>query len=476
MKKPLEKNRVGFFYRRLLSVVAINILPLLVLSGLLYSNIIVDYKSNLEALMRNQVILLASASESALLFDDNEAGARLLSTLERNAAIRYAQIYNDDMQLFAEYKHDGEIVDAIVGDFDEDVFFKNNNIYLNYQVVKNGEYLGVIVMSANTKGLAAQKRNLLLVSFLILFGSFILASLLNWKLQQRLNMPIRDLTGLVSYVSKHKRYHKRLDVDPNNEFGELIAGVNSILSTVELHESERKEAAAQIIQASKLATLGEMATSVAHELNQPLNVIRMAAGNVRRKISNGTVDPEYLSSKLERIEGQTARAATIIDHMRMFGREAKENPEPVDPRKVVMNALELMGEQLKLAGIEVLTEFAEDCPSIMGHTIQLEQVLLSFLTNARDAIVERDGQAKITLRVFSDDEGVHIISEDTGGGIPEDVLPRIFEPFYTTKEMGKGTGLGLSVGYGIIRDMNGSIDAENIDEGARFTIILPGVS
>jgi C4-dicarboxylate-specific signal transduction histidine kinase len=103
----------------------------------------------------------------------------------------------------------------------------------------------------------------------------------------------------------------------------------------------------------------------------------------------------------------------------------------------------------------------------------LEQVVLNLLTNARDAIVEREGQAKITLRVFSDDEGVYITSDDAGGGIPEDALPRIFEPFYTTKEMGKGTGLGLSVGYGIIRDMDGSIEAENIDDGARFTIALP---
>ncbi|MFT5484959.1 MAG: PAS domain S-box-containing protein, partial [Halieaceae bacterium] len=91
-------------------------------------------------------------------------------------------------------------------------------------------------------------------------------------------------------------------------------------------ERERKVAAAQIIQASKLATLGEMSTSVAHELNQPLNVIRMAAGNSRRKIANGTADPEYLNDKLERIEDQTARAAAIIDHMRMFGREATEHP------------------------------------------------------------------------------------------------------------------------------------------------------
>jgi C4-dicarboxylate-specific signal transduction histidine kinase len=255
--------------------------------------------------------------------------------------------------------------------------------------------------------------------------------------------------------------------------GQDITELNKVRAE---QENEREAATAQIIQASKLATLGEMATSVAHELNQPLNAIRMAAGNSRRKISNGTADSEYLNGKLNRIEEQTARAAAIIDHMRMFGRKAEEDPAEVDPRKVVTNALGLMGEQLRLAGIELVTELADDCPSVLGHTIQLEQVILNLLTNARDAIVERDGQAKITLRVFSNDEGVHITSEDTGGGIPEDVLPRIFEPFYTTKEMGKGTGLGLSVGYGIIRDMDGSIDAENIDDGARVTITLPSVS
>jgi C4-dicarboxylate-specific signal transduction histidine kinase len=159
----------------------------------------------------------------------------------------------------------------------------------------------------------------------------------------------------------------------------------------------------------------------------------------------------------------------------MFGREVKEHPKPIDPRNVVSNALDLMGEQLRLAGIEIVTELAEDCPSILGHTIELEQVILNLLTNASDAMAESDGEMRVILRVFKDDKGVHITSEDSGGGIPEDVLPRIFEPFYTTKEIGKGTGLGLSVSYGIIREMNGTIVAENTGDGARFTITLPAV-
>ena len=255
--------------------------------------------------------------------------------------------------------------------------------------------------------------------------------------------------------------------------GQDITELNKVRAE---QEKERKESAAQIIQASKLATLGEMATSVAHELNQPLSIIRMAAENSRRKMSKENVAVEYLTDKLQRIEEQTARAAAIIDHMRMFGREATEEPALIDPRNVVTNALDLMGEQLRLAGIEVVTEFPEDSPCVLGHIIQMEQVVINLLTNARDAMSEKGTASTIILRIFSDPKNIHIISEDTGGGIAQNALTRIFEPFYTTKEMGKGTGLGLSVGYGIIRDMKGTITAENINDGARFTITLPLVS
>jgi PAS domain S-box-containing protein len=283
------------------------------------------------------------------------------------------------------------------------------------------------------------------------------------------------------------QYGDRVDVLLNsttrrNASGQIVGVVGVGQDITELNkvrveqESERKEATAQIIQTSKLATLGEMATSVAHELNQPLNVIRMAAGNIQRKMSKGLADPEYLTNKLIRIEDQTTRAAAIIDHMRMFGRKAKEKPESIDPRKVVTNALDLMGEQLRLAEIKIETAFPDDCSSVLGHTIQLEQVILNLLRNSMDAMAEKGGGAKIILRVFEDDKGVYITSEDTGGGIPEDILLRIFEPFYTSKEMGKGTGLGLSVSYGIVRDMNGTVVGENIGEGARFTITLPRLS
>jgi C4-dicarboxylate-specific signal transduction histidine kinase len=110
---------------------------------------------------------------------------------------------------------------------------------------------------------------------------------------------------------------------------------------------------------------------------------------------------------------------------------------------------------------------------VMGHTIQMEQVILNLLANARDAMKDNISGSRITLSITEKDGMITISSQDTGGGIPEHILSRIFEPFFTTKEMGKGTGLGLSVSYGIILEMGGTIIAENITDGAKFSIALP---
>ncbi len=235
----------------------------------------------------------------------------------------------------------------------------------------------------------------------------------------------------------------------------------------------QKSAQLQLIQASKLATLGEMSTSVAHELNQPLAIIRMASGNLRRKLSRGDFDAEELLDKLVKIEAQTARAASIIDHMRMFGREPSESFTPIDVRQAIRDALGLVGEQLRLSEIELATDFPEHCPAVLAHPIQFEQVILNIVTNAIHVIAESGVPGRIRVSVKTDRSRVNVTIDDNGGGIPEKSLPRLFDPFFTTKDPGKGTGLGLAVSYGIVRDMRGTITATNTEAGARFTVSVP---
>ena len=243
--------------------------------------------------------------------------------------------------------------------------------------------------------------------------------------------------------------------------------------------TERQQARAQLIQADKLATLCEMATGIAHELNQPLTVIKMAADISIERIEEGQFDPEYVLGKFERISTQIDRAAAIIDHMRILGRRSGEQTEEIDVPKVVLSALRLTDTQLRLCNIEVETKFPERCPKVLGQMVQLEQVVLNLLGNARDAIEANrpsprvPGNITLIVEDAGPQDGIKLIVRDTGGGIPADVLPRVFEPFFTTKTTGKVTGLGLSISYGIITEMGGVIEVANADDGAEVTVSLP---
>ncbi len=235
----------------------------------------------------------------------------------------------------------------------------------------------------------------------------------------------------------------------------------------------------QLIQASKMATLGEMATGVAHELNQPLSVIKTAGSFIKRKVNKGeAIKENILKTMAEEIDGHVDRASKIISHMREFGRKSEVKKEPVQVNAALHRAYDIFSQQLKLREIEVVWDLGNDLPPILADANRLEQVFINLLINARDAIEEhckQNGQRgkneKIFLKTSSQNGMVVVEVKDTGGGIPRSVLDKIFEPFFTTKEVGKGTGLGLSISYGIVQDYNGTIKAET-EEGVGSSFII----
>ena len=235
----------------------------------------------------------------------------------------------------------------------------------------------------------------------------------------------------------------------------------------------QKQTSAQLIQAAKLATLGEMSTGMAHELNQPLNVIALAASNLRFTIKKGNGTSENTLSKLDRIESAVHRAASIIDHMRAYGRLAGEGMSEVNVGEICAGACNLVGEQLKLANISLINQVLDETLWVEGNAIQLEQVLINLINNAKDAIKSGAEKGMVTLDAELIDDRILLRVTDTGGGIPSHVLPHIFEPFFTTKPVGKGTGLGGSISYGIVREMQGDMWVENVPGGAQITISLP---
>ena len=249
--------------------------------------------------------------------------------------------------------------------------------------------------------------------------------------------------------------------------------------------TNRLETEQQLIQASKMATLGEMSTSVAHELNQPMTVIQTISDLLVRKVRKGQcVDQATLAEMAEGIGRHIARATGIINHMREFGRKADRHVAAVDLGVVLHRTFELFSQQLKLRNITVAFDIPEGLPPVAAQANPLEQVFMNLLLNARDAVDEcygpnsRPGDKRIAiaagLETSGDRQFVTASIADNGSGIAPELLGRIFEPFFTTKEVGKGTGLGLSISYGIIKDYGGDIVAAAGPEGgARFTIRLP---
>jgi histidine kinase len=248
--------------------------------------------------------------------------------------------------------------------------------------------------------------------------------------------------------------------------------------------TKRLEAEQQLIQASKMATLGEMATGIAHELNQPLSVIKTASSFCLKKLLQGQpLKDEVLQTLVEKVDTNADRATKIIHHMRQFARKAETVLSQVHLHTVLESAFDIFSQQLKVRGIEVVWKTASDLPKIMADPGRLEQVFINLLINARDAITAKAPPPPgefVTERIFittrlEADRG-RVVCEicDTGVGLPEGMAERLFEPFFTTKEPGKGTGLGLSISYGIVKECGGTIWARP-DEvgGACFVLEFP---
>lgn len=240
----------------------------------------------------------------------------------------------------------------------------------------------------------------------------------------------------------------------------------------------------QLIQAGKMATLGVMATAIAHELNQPLSVMKTASSFIAKKIRQGEqIREEILKAMAEEIDGNVDRASGIICHLLEFGRKSEVKGEMVDINDAVNRSLALFLQQLRHRDIDVEKDLQPDLPPVFANTNRLEQVFINLLVNARDAIQDKfekslqTPEKKIYIRTGLIDGKVRVEVADTGIGIPRQLLEKIFEPFFTTKRVGTGTGLGLSISCGIVQDYDGTLEVETLEnEGSNFIVTFPAAT
>jgi len=237
----------------------------------------------------------------------------------------------------------------------------------------------------------------------------------------------------------------------------------------------REQLQLQLLHASKLASVGELATGVAHEINNPLAIVIATSGVIRDMLNpefNLDASPENILKELDTIDAAVYRARTITRQLLDYGRK---NP----PRPVACNLNRLLDDVMsgfkqrafEVQNIEIKKQYDPELPDIVADPDQIRQIFLNLINNAGDAISE---SGTITITTIRDGEQVRATVTDTGRGMTGEQMKKIFEPFYTTKEPGKGTGLGLSVSLGIVKSMGGAIDVQSLPgAGSSFTVSLP---
>lgn len=251
-----------------------------------------------------------------------------------------------------------------------------------------------------------------------------------------------------------------------------------IVATTDITEMVEKDN--QLIQFSKLKTLGEMAAGIAHELNQPLNAIKMGSEFLEMMIEEDRkVLSQDLMTVVSEVSRQVDRASDIITRLRDFGRKSDFTRERISLNLPVSNVLKILGRQLELQNIAVDLDLDPDPPIILVHSNRVEQVIFNLLTNARDALNQKaelhpELDRRIRIRTFHQDNCAVATVADNGTGIPEVVQKRIFDAFFTTKEMGEGMGMGLSISNSIVGNYGGRIEVLSREgQGTTFTLSFP---
>ena len=262
----------------------------------------------------------------------------------------------------------------------------------------------------------------------------------------------------------------------------LIASIfitKHLIGLIKKRDVETDQLNRQLLQAGKLASVGELSAGVAHEINNPLAIIlteRQILLDIMEQMQ--TLDENFrkdLSASLSQIDTQVQRCKRITHNLLRFSRRTTSIIETVDLNVFIKEVVELMEREARTSGIKFITNFEEGLPAVLSDPSQLQQVFLNIITNAIDAHDAKPyGTIHITTLSDEGKEGVTIIFEDTGTGITKENLDRIFDPFFTTKPVGKGTGLGLSICYSIIRNLGGQIGVQSeLGKGTQFSILLP---
>lgn len=344
-------------------------------------------------------------------------------------------------------------------------FVVNENYITRYEPLRNhaGEIIGILYVGARQSAffrlLDEVGRSITLTAIVMVLFTFLLAT----PVTRVITDPLKNLREMaqVSQRVAQGETDVRLPVSYGSEVGQVATEFNAMLDT--LHATRE-----QLVHSENLASLGQLAAGVAHELNNPLGTILLYAESAQRECAKD--DPHC--ADLGVIVKETKRCKRIVADLLNFSRQHQVIAQPTDINALIQELVEMAPRRIKTVSIPIVTEFDPRLPIIDGDTPQLRQVFLNLMTNAVEAMPE-GGTLTVRTRT-GPNQMITVEIEDTGFGIPHENLGKLFTPFFTTKPIGKGTGLGLAISYGIIKMHRGQINVKSqVGQGTTFIISLP---
>jgi len=351
-----------------------------------------------------------------------------------------------------------------------------------------GDLRGVFVVSAPMASLREAQQEMRRTFLVTGMGAILMAALAVFLTIRSFTQPLDTLAQAALRLGEGE-LDQRVGIHTDDEVGLLATAFNRMAQSlqgyqdtleqkVEERSRELEASQKQLMQAGKLASIGELASGVAHELNNPASIILMRANRLFQEIEQRELSTEARED-VQVIERQVEKISRIVSGLLTFSRRSTSAKREVDYNDVVSRTVLLIEDMARHRGVELELELNPSLPPVEADSAQLEQVMLNLINNALDAMPD-GGRISFRSDLVEEPKGGKLVCvevEDTGGGIAEEHLSRVFDPFFTTKEVGQGTGLGLSISYGIMEEHGGAIRVDSRPgEGTCFKLYLPVTS
>ncbi|HPJ43603.1 MAG TPA: cache domain-containing protein [Spirochaetota bacterium] len=404
--------------------------------------------------------------------------------LQKNKQIGTVTIFLEDIRISTNViSSEGErTVGTLVSEEVYDRVFKNGEMWIDRAFVVDkwyiagytpladttGKTVGILYVGVPSDNYRWMQTNTASYVLLITIITSLFAIFVSVYLLKRIIKPINEVVEMSDIIAEGD-YSSKLRQFSEYELSHLSSAFNRMTDAIYERDCRIKETAQnQIAQSEKLASLGRLASGIAHEINNPLTGILTYSSMLKEDLA----DSQYIDD-LQIIIDETMRCRKIVRGVLDFARETSLEKQTLDLNKALVTAVRIIEKHITFQNVNIIKSFSPDIPHVNVDLDQMKSVFNNLLVNAADAMPE-GGDLTISTSYNPAEKMVYVSFSDTGTGIPEEHLDKIFDPFFTTKEPGKGTGLGLSVIYGIIEKHNGSISVKSTPgEGTVFTIKLP---